>query len=58
MLKNMGYPRGNYELGLIEQMAKLTEEEDNQMRLLQRSFYNGIKYSFVSSSLTPQFRTC
>jgi hypothetical protein len=42
---------GSYELDLIERMAKLTEDEENQMKLLQRSFYNGIKYSFVSLSV-------
>ncbi len=45
----MEYAHGNYELDVIERMAKLTEEEETQMRLLQRSFYNGIKYLFVSS---------
>jgi hypothetical protein len=58
MLKIMEHAHGTYELDLIERMAKLTEEEGNQMRLLQRSFYNGIKCSFVSSPMTPQLRTC
>jgi hypothetical protein len=53
MLKIMEYAHGNYELDLIEQMAKLTEEEGSHMRLQQRSFFNGIKCSFVSSPMIP-----
>ena len=44
MLKIMECSHGSYELDLIERMGKLTEDEENQMKLLQRSFYNGIKY--------------
>jgi hypothetical protein len=51
MLKIMECAHGSYELDLIERMAKLTEDEENQVKLLQRSFYNGIKYSFVSLSV-------
>ena len=51
MLKIMECAHGNYELDLIAGMEKLTEDEENQMQLLQRSFYNGIKYSFVSLSV-------
>ncbi|KAK0099278.1 hypothetical protein ONS95_006353 [Cadophora gregata] len=46
LLKIMEYSHGNYELDLIERMEKLTEDEEIQKTLLQRSFYNGIKYSF------------
>ncbi|KAH7350660.1 hypothetical protein BKA65DRAFT_535790 [Rhexocercosporidium sp. MPI-PUGE-AT-0058] len=46
MLKIMECAHGSYELDLIERMVKLTEDEENQMKLLQRTFYNGIKYSF------------
>jgi hypothetical protein len=52
MLKIMECAHGNYELDLIERIEKLTEDEKNQTQLLQRSFYNGIKYSFVSLSVT------
>ncbi|KAH8752606.1 kinase-like domain-containing protein [Hyaloscypha finlandica] len=51
MLKIMECAHGNYELDLIAGMEKLTEDEDNQMQLLQRSFYSGIKYSFVNLSV-------
>jgi hypothetical protein len=51
MLKIMECAHGNYELDLIAEIEKLTEDEENQMQLLQRSFYNGIKYSFVSLSV-------
>lgn len=34
MLKIMQYAHGNYELDLMERMAKLTEEEGSQIRLL------------------------
>ena len=50
MLKIMEFAHGTYELELIEQMTKLTEDEEAQMKLLQRSFYNGLKYGFVSIS--------
>ncbi|KAH8770666.1 hypothetical protein F5882DRAFT_381810 [Hyaloscypha sp. PMI_1271] len=46
MLKIMECAHGNYELDLMAGMEKLTEDEENQMQLLQRSFYSGIKYSF------------
>jgi hypothetical protein len=52
MLKIMECAHGNYELDLIERIEKLTEDEENQMQLLQRSFYNCIQYSFVSLSVT------
>jgi hypothetical protein len=52
MLKIMECAHGSYELDLIERIEKLTEDEENQMQLLRRSFYNGIKYSFVSLSVT------
>jgi hypothetical protein len=48
MLKIMEYTHGTYELDLIERMIKLSDDEEEQMKLLQRSFYNGIRYSFVS----------
>jgi hypothetical protein len=51
LLKIMEYSHGTYEVDLVERMAKLTEDEENQMSLLQRSFYNGIRYSFVSPFL-------
>jgi thiamine kinase-like enzyme len=51
LLKIMEYSHENYEVDLIERMVKLADDEQNQMILLQRSFYNGIKYSFVSLSL-------
>jgi thiamine kinase-like enzyme len=51
LLKIMEYSHGNYEVALIERMMKLSEDEETQMILLQRSFYNNIKYSFVSLSL-------
>lgn len=51
MLKIMECAHSNYELDLIEKIAKLTEDEDNQMKLLQWSFCNGIRYSFVSLSV-------
>jgi hypothetical protein len=51
LLKIMEYSHGDYEVTLIDRMEKLTEDEEAQMSLLQRSFYNGIKYSFVSLSL-------
>ncbi|PMD29163.1 hypothetical protein L207DRAFT_574439 [Hyaloscypha variabilis F] len=46
MLKIMEYTHGTYELDLIERMIKLSDDEEEQMKLLQRSFYNGIRYSF------------
>ncbi|TVY55478.1 hypothetical protein LCER1_G004565 [Lachnellula cervina] len=46
LLKIMECSHGNYELTLIDRMEKLSEDEDTQMRLLQRSFYNGIKWRF------------
>jgi hypothetical protein len=52
LLKIMEYSHDDYELTLIEKMAKLTGDEEIQMTLLQRSFYNGIRYSFVSLSLS------
>ena len=52
LLKIMQHSHGNYEVTLIERMEKLTEDEEAQMLLLAHSFYNGIKYSFVSLSLS------
>ncbi|TVY19750.1 hypothetical protein LARI1_G002452 [Lachnellula arida] len=43
LLKIMECSHGNYELTLIDRMEKLSEDEETQMRLLQRSFYNGIR---------------
>jgi hypothetical protein len=38
----------DYGITLTESMEKLTEDEEAQMLLLARSFYNGIKCSLVS----------
>jgi len=38
----------DYVATLMKRMKPLTDEEEAQMLLLIRSFYNGIKYSFVS----------
>jgi len=51
LLKIMEYSHGDYEVTLKERMERLTDDEEAQMWLLLRSFYNGIKYSFVSLSL-------
>lgn len=51
MLKIMEYSHGDYEVTLMERMQKLTADEEAQLSLLARSFYNGIKYSFVSQSV-------
>jgi len=48
LLKMMEYSHGTYETTLMERMERLTEKEEAQMLLLMRSFYSGIKYSFVS----------
>jgi hypothetical protein len=47
----MEYSYSNYEIVLIKRMMKLSEDKETQMILLQRSFYNSIKYSFISLSL-------
>ncbi|TVY28491.1 hypothetical protein LHYA1_G003458 [Lachnellula hyalina] len=52
LLKIMENSHGDYELNLIRQMKKLTEDEEAQMSLLERSFYNGINYYFPSISET------
>ena len=50
LLKIMQYRHGDYEVTLIERLEKLTEEERGQLLLLERSFHNSIRYSFVSLS--------
>ncbi|RDL37206.1 uncharacterized protein BP5553_04639 [Venustampulla echinocandica] len=53
LLKVMQHSHGDYELTLMERMEKLTEDEEAQMLLLARSFYHGIRYSFVSFVYLP-----
>jgi serine/threonine protein kinase len=48
LLKIMEYTHADYEVTLKERMEPLTDDEEAQVSLLVRSFYNGIKYSFVS----------
>lgn len=48
LLDIMACSHGDYEVTLRDRLEKLTEDEEAQMLLLQRSFYNGIKFHFVS----------
>lgn len=48
LLKIMENTHGAYEATLIERMEPLTDNEEIQLSLLLRSFYNGIGHFFVS----------
>jgi thiamine kinase-like enzyme len=51
ILKIMERSHNDYETDLIQNMERLTEEEEAQMLLLGHSFSNSIKYRFVSFNL-------
>ncbi|TVY90081.1 hypothetical protein LAWI1_G007131 [Lachnellula willkommii] len=54
LLKIMECSHGNYELTLIDRMEKLSEDEQTQMVLLQRSFYNGIRLRWLLTLAKPK----
>lgn len=52
LLRIMEHSHGDYEIALLDRITKLTADGEAQMLLLERSFENGINYSFVSLSPT------
>lgn len=47
---HLKYAEDGYGRDLIGSIEKLTEDENSQMLLLDRSVDNGMRYSFVSQS--------